>query len=350
MEQYPKLWQVCVCVCVMESETLKNNNNNKTVFFLNFNDANFLPAGLFRRQNQNNELKPVIGILPTGHKNTFGQRLFNFRDTSRVERAKGLADASMSVVRGNKSPKDVMRVEVMNDGSPDAAVKPVYALGTFEWSTFIDAFQQRDRYWYVGPLREYATVLFNAFGNKLQWHCDAKLTYGEACAGCSNCYVKQVHAIDVEPRKRGWLSAFMPTFKLGASQANASGPDYSKIHNANCAQRTSIECETAGIRLRTSNVRPASITGDDSTQSTPHIELTLIKPAEGVSFISSGWNRLNSDKVEVDAEYAIRTVDIEPMASDDPDAERYFYIDNESYEVKSIRVTLLPNFINFFVT
>lgn len=307
-------------------------------------------AGLFRRKNQINETKPIIGVLPTGRTNAFGESLFGFQNTSRVDRATGLANASISVVRGNNAAKDVMRIEVLDNGSPSVSVKPVHALGTVEWSTFSDAFQQRDRFWYVGPLRQYAAFLFTAFSSQLQWHCDAKLTFTQPCAGCSNCYVRQSHAPDQQPPKRGWLSAFMPTFKLGLSQANSIAPNYSNVHNANCAQRTSVECRGGGIALATSNVLPPATAAEDNAHSIPRIQMRTMNANEGLAFVSSAWGRLNGKAIEANAEYAIRSVDIEPIESDIDPVKGYFYIDNESYEVKSIRVTLLPNMINFFVT
>lgn len=318
---------------------------NKQKFYSNENS----PAGLFRRKNQSNETKPIIGVLPTGRTNAFAENLFSFQNTSRVNRVKGLANASISVVRGNKRPKDVVQIEVLENGSPSTAIKPVYALGTIEWSTFNDAFQQRDRYWYVGPLRQYAAVLFTALGSKLHWQCNAKLSFTQPCAGCSNCYVRQSHAHDQQSPKPGWLSAFMPTFKLGSSQTNANEPDFSKIHNDNCMQRTNVECQSGGIALDTSNVRRSDTADDETAQSLPQIHMKIMKSNERFKFISSGWRRLGSKAIDVETEYGIRSVDIEPILGDNDTTERYFYVDNESYEVKSIRVTLLPNLINFFV-
>lgn len=283
-------------------------------------------------------------MLPTGRTNTVGESIFGFSNTSKLERAKGLADASMSIVRGNIVEKDVMKIEVLDNDETNVNIKPVYATGSFEWSTFSEAFNKRDSYWYLGSLRNYATFLINAFNNNLTWNCSASIAYTYPCAGCSNCYVKP-HQIEIKSTRR-WWSGFMPSFRLG-SQPTEPKTDYSKIKNPNCINEKSIECESSGIIISTSNVNK-SIT-DGSNNEIPKLTLKLIKPSYGFSFISDSFDRINSKRINLDAEYEVRTVRLNPKTIDyNEDKERFFYIDNESYEVKSINVTLLPKFLRFY--
>lgn len=327
-------------------------------------------VGLFRRSTQKNETHPVIGILPVGRENTFGQKLFNFTKTSELQLVQGLADASLSVVRGNVVPVDVMKIEVI-DKDAQEKVKPVYALSSFEWSPFIDAFNERDRYWYLGSLRDYATFVFNAFNNSIEWNRAATLTYSEPCTGCSNCYVAQ-KTFEAKSSNRRWWSAFIPSFRLGSSQSGQKSVDYSKVQNANCNVKTSIECDSVGFIVSSSNV-------EKSEESRPHLALKIIKGQDGFDFISDSWNRLNKGQINLNQEHAIRTVEIFPKSNtksisiadakgsdtqdsdaqgseaqdsrtSQPENERFFYIDHESYEVKPIRITLLPKLINFFST
>lgn len=267
-----------------------------------------------------------------------------------MERVRGLADASISIVRGNLVRKDVMQIEVLaDDENGPTNIKPVYALGSFEWSTFSEAFNQRDSYWYLSSLRDYATFLFNAFSNKLTWNCSATLIYSEPCTGCSNCYIKPHEA---ETKKvRRWWSSFIPSFQLG-SQARNSGPDLSKVINKNCSNQTEIECDSAGYIINTSNIEKNP--NDNESGNMPKLYLKVIKPSEGFSFISDSWRRINTRGVNLSAEYPVRAVVLRPKltsaANEDEkkSQERFFYIDNESYEVKSIRVTLLPKFLNVY--
>lgn len=32
-----------------------------------------------------------------------------------------------------------------------------------EWGAFRDAYMKQDKYWYLGPLRKYATYIFNGY-------------------------------------------------------------------------------------------------------------------------------------------------------------------------------------------
>lgn len=286
-------------------------------------------------------------MLPIGRTNTVGESIFGFSNTSKLERVKGLANASMSIVRGNIAEKDIMKIEVLDNDGSNINIKPVYAMGSIEWSTFSEAFNKRDKYWYLGSLRDYATFLFNAFSNSLTWNCSASLTYTKPCAGCSNCYIKP-HQIEIKSTRR-WWSGFIPSFRLG-SQPTKPDTDYSKIKNPNCNNKTSIECESSGIIISTSNVNKSN-TDDGIHHEIPKLTLKLIKPSHGFSFISDSWDRINSKRINLDAEYEVRSVRLNPKPTDNSeDKERFFYIDNESYEVKSLMVTLLPQFLRFYVS
>lgn len=299
--------------------------------------------GLFRRPPQNNEAYPVIGVLPVGRENTFGENLFNFTKSSELQRAHGLADASLSIVHGKIVPTDVMKIELIDEESQVKA-KPVYALTSFEWSAFMDAFNQRDRYWYFGSLRDYVTFALNAYSDSITWNCAATITYTEPCSGCSNCYREQ-NKLDTKPTNRRWWSGFIPSFRLGSSQSGPKVPDFSKLQNTQCTVKTNMESNSAGIVVNSSNIQSTK-----SDETIPRLSLKLIKGNNGFGFISDSWDRLDKNNINLDCEHSIRTVEIQPNpnTNPNPDQEKFFYIDREAYEVKSIRITLLPKLINFF--
>lgn len=299
--------------------------------------------GLFRRSPQNNEAHPVIGILPVGRENTFGSKLFNFISSDELQRVRGMADASLSIVRGNVVPKDVMKIEVIDEESRVCG-KPVYALSGFEWSAYIDAFTARDGYWYFGSLRDYVTFIFNAFNDSISWNCAATITYTDPCSGCSHCYVARTK-YEPKPANRRWWSGFIPSFRLGSSQPTSKMADYSKVQNANCSIQKTIECDSAGIIVHTSNIEQHQT--DDSP---PHLTLKLINGQSGFGFMSDSWNRLNSQQINLHGESMARSIEIQPRPepSKNPDKERLVYIDNESYEIKPIRITLLPKLVDFY--
>lgn len=331
---------------------------------------------MFRRPTYSKEAQPIIGILPVGRENSFGEKLFRFVNTSELRRVQGLADASLSIVLGNVTPKDVMKIEVINLDAGEYA-KPVYALSGFEWSAFTDAFYLRDKYWYMSSLRDYVTFIFNAFNNSITWNCAATITYTDPCGGCSNCYIAP-HTVEIKPQQRRWWSSFVPSVRLGSSQSSQSSPkrpDYSRVHNPNCTVQRSFECDSAGIIVETS---------DNDENALPHLNLKLIDGDSGFSFINDSWKRLNKNQINLKQENGIRSIEIVPKSTiknldqmennkeieietENPDQkavkqesvkptqdnlneEKFFYIDHESFEVKPIRITLLPQILNFYTT
>lgn len=290
-------------------------------------------SGLLRRTNPN-ERPPTIGVLPVGRTNNFATKTFKLSNASSVKQVEGIADATMSIVRGKTERKDVMQIQLLATESQPVLPKPVYAIGQLQWGAFRDAYEKRDSYWYFGSLREYVTFLFNAFSDSLTWNCTAKLIYTDPCQGCSNCFIKQ-QALSAGPRR--WWSSFIPSFRLGSSN-HAQLPDYSKVVNKNCAQTTELEVQPSEIFLTIQN---------DNGQS--RISVKLGNGYHGLEFITESWKRLQQKGFEPLVEYSVRSVDILPENVSSEENEKYFSIDNEAFEVKPIKVTLLRNAVNFFV-
>lgn len=298
-------------------------------------------SGLLRRENPN-EKAPSIGILPVGRSNNIASNIYKYTNSSNLEHVRGIADATISIVRGKTERKDVMQIQLLPTEENQLQPKPVYALGRLQWGAFRDAYEKRDRYWYLGSLRDYATFLFNAFNDSITWHCSAKLIYTDPCQGCSNCYVKPNTTTPIQNQRR-WWSGFIPTFRLGGSADQL--PDYSKVVNKNCASVTELEVQASEVLLTTQN----DIDGDLNDVSVPKISLKLGNGYEGLEFIQESWRRLQRNRFEPLVEYNVRTVEIQPQIDTTPENEKYFSIDNEAYEVNPIKVTLLPKAINVYV-
>lgn len=287
-------------------------------------------TGLLRRQHPNEPLS-TIGVLPVGRTNTVAQTLFNYSSESRIDRVKGLANAAISVVRGKNEKRDVMKIEQIED----EARKPIYALATLEWGAFRDAFNRRDKYWYFGSLRDRVTFVFNAFDGSLIWSCDATVKITDACAGCSNCFVKPIEV--KQPRR--WWSSFI------RSAPKPIGIDYSKVKNDQCNVQREVQIQAPGVLLTTSNAENQT----KETNNLPKINFKLAKATSGFDFISSSWQRLNTGKFDAESEQAVRTIEIIPIKSDEENAEKFYSIDNEAFEVRPIKITLQPRSVDFFV-
>lgn len=250
-----------------------------------------------------------------------------------------MANAAISIVRGKTEPKDVMKIEVLQseDTAEASNPKPVYAVDSLHWGAYRDIWTRRDKYWYFGSLREYATFLLNAFDNDAQWRCKAKLIFSPPCPGCRNCFVKQEERT-VETNKR-WWSKFIPKISFG-SKRQITGPDYSKIINENCQSKTEIEVEPSELLLTTNvNRQPDEV---------PRISLKIGKYEESsIDFVKNSWRRLGINDFECKNE-DIRSVEIVPEVVSTEEKEIFFSIDNEAYEVKPVRISVIPRAIEFY--
>lgn len=273
--------------------------------------------GLLRRNDEANRFP--LGILPLGRTNTMGNTLFP--GGKGVEKVKQLIEASMAIVRGNTVWKDAMKIEPVVDEN-ETPPRPIYALTSFEWGAFRDTMARKDRYWFVGPLREYASFLFNGYKDSLTWNCSGTIKYTPPCAGCSNCIQKKAAV------KRKW-SFFMPT-TLAVQQEDA------KTLNPECAMTQELCFKTCDFKILTPNIEPSN--------ETPSLSIALGKNAYSYGeFVSEGWNRLKQ-KNHPEHIYA-RTIELIPQENE---TEVTIEIDKEEFEVKPVKITILPKVIKLF--
>lgn len=67
----------------------------------------------------------------------------------------------------------------------DSSGKAVYGLSGIKWGAYRDVERKRDKYWYFGPLRGYAAVLFSG---SVKEKVNAQIAYTPPCSGCEKCY------------------------------------------------------------------------------------------------------------------------------------------------------------------
>jgi len=293
-------------------------------------------TGLLRRPFREN---CPIGVLPVGRTNSLASHLYNFNKSSNLKEVEGMANATISIVRGKTELKDVMKIEVLlsENNAIDPHPKPVYAVDSLHWGAYRDIFTRRDKYWYFGPLREYATFILNAFDNGAQWKCKARLTFTPPCSGCRNCFVKpEERAVEIHRR---WWSRFIPKISF-SSRPQATGPDYSKVINENCHIKTEIEVEPSELLLTTDmNRLPNEL---------PKISMKIGKYEDSsVDFVLNSWRRLGISDFESKNE-DIRSIEIIPEVVSSEEKEIFFSIDNEAYEVKPVKISVIPRAIQLY--
>lgn len=227
----------------------------------------------------------------------------------------------MAIIKGNTVWKDAMKIEPVVDEN-EVPSRPIYAMSSFEWGAFRDTIARKDRYWFVGSLRDYASFLFNGYKESLTWNCSGTLKYTPPCAGCSNCIKKKP---DI---KRKW-SFFMPT-------TQAVQKDDIKTLNPECAKSQELCFKTCDFKIQTANIEPSN--------QPPSLNIALGKNTYSYGeFVSEGWQRLKS-KNSSESIYA-RTVELIPQGNE---TEVTIEIDKEEFEVKPVRITVLPKVIKLF--
>jgi acylglycerol kinase len=303
-------------------------------------------TGLLRRSPETIQ-KIKVGVFPLGHQNTTSVRLYSPLEPpkNKVEEARTMALAALSVVKGKVAKKDVVKIELLETEEGQEPRKPFYALSSFQWGAYRDITAKRDKYWYTNGLRTYMAFLFNGFHRGgVTWDCEASLTYTDPCQGCKNCWDKQETRMQKIHQTR-WWSKFIPRF--GVSRKD-EGPDYSKITNENCAVTKDLDVRASELIFTTNNFE-----NPESQESKLHLK---IGPADyyGFSFIGESWKRVWTKNHYDMPDYKIieaRTVQVIPNESekDEKREEKFFNIDNEAYEVMPVKISLIPRRIDFYV-
>lgn len=203
--------------------------------------------------------------------------------------------------------------------------KPVYALASFEWGPYRDAYAKQEKYWYWGSLRKYATYIFNGYKKDLTWQCNADINYLEPCQGCSNCYVKP------KSTTRWWSRFF--------SKPKPIEIDYSKIQNERCGMQHTKEINTTDFHLSTNTLENPDIS---------KLHLQLGPPDTNYfNFVTQGFKTSKGENRDYSDVIHVRQVEIVPK-NIQPTKEVWFSIDKEEYEARPVRITVLPKILKIY--
>lgn len=298
-------------------------------------------TGLMRRAAHDPKLPPV-GVVPIGKVNQFSFMLLNSQGMpkNKVEEVKAMANAALSIVKGKTEKKDVMKIELIPDANVELSEpkKPFYAVGSLMWGSFNDIMRKKDKYWVTGSLRNYTAFLFNGFGrHDVSWDCKANIIYSDPCSGCSNCYEKTESKTQKLHNARWWS-------KFNTNQEKA--PDYSKVLNPNCLTTHEETIDTSEFYISTNTAE-----GTPESEPKMNIKIDSNPNDSGFDYILNSWSRVRDRRyLEPSQTRSIeaRTLVLLPETTSEEDNEIYYSIDNESYEVLPIKITLLPKRVEFF--
>ncbi|CAH1174025.1 unnamed protein product [Phaedon cochleariae] len=283
-------------------------------------------TGLLRHNNDDGGNIP-IGILPLGKNNTLAK--IKFSGGKKLDKVRSLADATMAVIEETIKPADVMKIEILSDSTETNANKPVYAVTSLKWGAYRDAEAKKDSYWYFGPLRKYATYIFNGFKTELTWNCEAIMSYSLPCEGCSNCYKKKQQIIN-----NGWFSRFIK---------DDPQSEFLRVNNPDCQITHEKKISTTDLALSTLNI----IENPSGTEDIPKLVIEIgPNKVEYMDFVRNGFRMEKGMKRDVEEIIEVKSIEINPELVQGKDV--WFSIDNEDYEVKPVRITLLPKIIHIF--
>ncbi|XP_014250212.1 acylglycerol kinase, mitochondrial isoform X1 [Cimex lectularius] len=304
-------------------------------------------TGLMR---SNGELcKIPIGVLPLGQRNSLASILFERDDSNKVEK---MAQATMAIIKGNTKPIDVFRIEPL-DKAEESNPKPVYGVGTLEWGLRRELRRQAENFWYLGPLGQFATLVFHGSSvhtTSNRGLIQARLRFSPPCAGCNKCYKYRPDLVVIKPEpvpnaSKWWNFSSLKNRRLMTQIAVEPAVDYTKINNEHCSVMEEKVVKTSDLYLTT------SISNEISNIPKITLKIGPVVDHQG-QLLSDGLKLLQeNDSVVVD-ELEAKQVEITPLLEKvnyrSKEKEDCIAIDNEDYEVRPIKVTILPNSVKVF--
>lgn len=300
-------------------------------------------TGLMRKAESGGDSIPAIGVLPLGTFNQFSLNLINgsAKISNKVENVRAMADCALSIVKGNAVKKDIMKIELIPNEEDEGDVKkPFFAVGSIHLGAFNDIIRKRDKYWLTGSLRNYSAFLFNGLypRNNVTWYSKASMIYSPPCEGCSNCY-KKIESNKQKLQNSRWWSKFNAKEKV---------PEYSKILNPECMTTAEIDFETSEFVITTNTIE-----SKNEDPSKLNIKVNSLFDDSGFSYIWNSWKRvIDRTFLEIPncKNLSARQLTLFPhvsMSSEEGN-EKLFTIDFNTFELRPIKVTVMPKKIDFF--
>lgn len=229
----------------------------------------------------------------------------------------------MAIINGKTVWKDAIKIEPIAEDT-EAPSKPIYAMSSVEWGAFKDVFAKKDKYWIYGSLRDYASFIFNGYKESLCWNCSGTIKYTPPCPGCSNCLRKRPEM------KRKWFF-LMPNV---SSQTKTSDP--TALVNVNCSKTEELCFKTCDFRILSPNI--------NHTDEVPALSIAIGKNGYSYKdFVAEGWNRVKN--ISVSQPILARTIELLPNGIE---KDKTIEIDKEEFEVKPVKITLLPKVVKLF--
>lgn len=113
---------------------------------------------------------------------------------------------------------------------------------------------------------------------------------------------------------------------------------YLQINNPKCTKIEELDISTSDFLLHTQNKE--NLSGKLTIHFGP-------KAFNYTEFVKEGFKTVNGSERKIERKIEARTVNLNPKTESN---EQFYSIDNENFEVKPIRITLLPKLVKIFCT
>uniref|UniRef100_A0A1A9WEW8 Acylglycerol kinase, mitochondrial n=1 Tax=Glossina brevipalpis TaxID=37001 RepID=A0A1A9WEW8_9MUSC len=261
---------------------------------------------------------PIV-LLPLGEKSKTALRYLDHTPNSKLETANRLVSSLQPLIEDKTQFCSVIKYDII-ENEENQVNKPIYGLQKFSWGLLRDIEANKNKYWYFGNLRHHAAALFNAFSSKLEWNIAAKVVLTPPCPGCTNCK----KPINQKPKIS--FASFYTTRQVTEKTEN--------FINELCDVEESENIEMNQI----------DIFCNKNSESFFELKTDLVKSlTPGFNFIENISNVVHY-AIEPATSLKSRTIKLYPSLT----TANTYYIDGEEYEVRPIKISLIPNAIKLF--
>ncbi|XP_017042795.1 acylglycerol kinase, mitochondrial isoform X2 [Drosophila ficusphila] len=279
-------------------------------------------TGLMRRRGN---LCPIT-ILPLGRSVQSASKRINVFGVKDVTYVKSLCKALEPMLKDESHFQSVIRFDVINEGDgSDSQLKPIFGLNGLSWGLLEDIDSGKDKYWYFGPLRHYASAASKSFANN--WSVKTDYVYTPPCPGCIDCASTQ--------RQEAPLPSGLFTRNLFKYQKNTGETKRALVKNENCSNKFEGSVEASQININ-------CVQNKDN-----FAELE----SQFISSLQPGWDfikqipRVTCSNISPSLVVKSRTIQLHPA---DETTEKFYSIDGEEYDARPIKVSVVPNAIKVF--
>ncbi|KAL9875281.1 acylglycerol kinase, mitochondrial [Glossina fuscipes] len=260
---------------------------------------------------------PIV-LLPLGEKSNTALRYLQHVPSSKLETVKCLISSLQPLIEDRTQFCNVVKYDII-DSDAHEVHKPIYGLQNFSWGLLRDIEAKQYKYWYFGYLRHHAAALFNAFSDKLQWNIKAKVVLTPPCPGCSNCKTL------TNQKPKISFASFYTTRSISEKSTNFIN-EFCKVEKSEYVEMNQIDI--------------SCIKNSDSFF---ELKTDLVKSlTPGFNFLDN-ISKVVHQSVEPAISLRSRTIKLYPSIQ----ASTY-YIDGEEYDVRPIKISLIPNAIKLF--